>query len=168
MKLSLPAALAAALLLGGAGAQTLVPFKDPRLPFTVSLPKGWLGANFGDGIQGVSVVSAKTPPATMIRLLFMPKNGRVADLNRELADFETGVKQTGGTLKRLSSKAARYGGVSGIEREYALNHSKGQLRLRIWFGNGAKNLYSFQVTDTPERFAASSALFSRVLASVRF
>ncbi|GAA5532751.1 hypothetical protein E5F05_14710 [Deinococcus metallilatus] len=168
MKLSLPAALAAALLLGGAGAQTLVPFKDPKLPFTVSLPRGWLGVNFEDKTSGVSVVSAKQPPATLIRLLFMPKNGRPGDVNQEFAGFEAGVKQTGGTLKQLSSKPARYGGVGGIEREYALTHPKGKLRLRIWFGNGAKNLYSFQVTDTPERYPASSALFSKVLATIRF
>ncbi|WP_034356530.1 hypothetical protein [Deinococcus phoenicis] len=172
MKVSLPATLAAALLssalAGTAGAQTLVPFKDPKLPFTVSLPKGWLGANFADGSSGVSVVSAKAPPATLIRLLFMPKNGKAADVNQEFQGFEAGVKQTGGTLQQLSSKAARYGGVSGVEREYSLTHPKGKLRLRIWFGNGAKNLYSFQVTDTPERYAASSALFSKVLASVRF
>lgn len=164
----LPLALAAALLLGGAGAQTLVPFKDPKLPFTVSLPKGWLGANFNDGTGGVSVVSAKAPPATLIRLLFTPKNGKPGDVNAEFAGFESGVKGTGGTLKQISSRPARYGGVGGVEREYALTHPQGSLRLRIWFGNGAKNLYSFQVTDTPARFAASNALFGKVLASVRF
>ncbi|WP_034383528.1 hypothetical protein [Deinococcus sp. YIM 77859] len=166
MKPVLSATLAAALLLGGAGAQTLVPFKDPKLPFTVSLPKGWLG--FNDGTSGVSIVSAKTPPAAMIRLLFTPKNGKAVDLKQEFQGFEAGVKQTGSTLKLLGGKNVSYGGVPGVERHYALSHPKGQLRLRIWFGNGAKNLYSFQVTDTPERFAASSALFSRVLDSVRF
>ncbi|GAA5511836.1 hypothetical protein Dcar01_00549 [Deinococcus carri] len=172
MKAFLPISLGAALLGGAlsgtAGAQTLVPFKDARLPFTVSLPKGWLGVKFDDGASGVSLVSSKQPPAAMIRLLFMPKNGKPADVNAEFRNFEAGVKQTGGTLTQLSSKAARYGGVGGTEREYSLTHPKGKLRLRIWFGNGARNLYSFQITDTPERYAASSALFSKVLASVRF
>lgn len=172
MKVSAPTALVSLLLgsalVGPAAAQTLVPFKDARLPFTVNLPQGWLGAQFDDGTSGVSVVSAKTPPATLIRLLFMPKNGKNPELKQEFVSFEEGVRQTGGRLKLLGGRNVAYGGVRGIEREYSLTHPKGQLRLRIWFGNGAKNLYSFQVTDTPERFAASNALFSRVLASVRF
>ena len=40
--------------------------------------------------------------------------------------------------------------------------------MRVWYGNGAKNLYSFQLTDSPARYAQASALFSKVLASLRF
>lgn len=168
MKPSLPLTLAAALLLGGAGAQTLVPFKDPKLPFTVSLPQGWLGAQFGDGLAGVSVVSAKQAPATLIRLLYMSKNGKNPELKQEFRNFEAGVGQTGGKLKYYRGRNVSYGGVRGVEREYGLSHPKGNLRLRIWFGNGSKNLYSFQITDTPERYKTSNALFGRVLQSVRF
>ncbi|SMB91746.1 hypothetical protein [Deinococcus hopiensis] len=157
-----------AALFGTAGAQTLVPLKDARLPFRVSVPQGWLGVNFKDGTSGVSMVSAKTPPAALIRLLFMPKNGKPGDPAQEFAGFEAGVKQTGGKLSMLGTKSVSYGGVRGIERQYTLTHSKGKLRLRVWFGNGAKNLYSFQITDTPERFTASNAVFTRVLGSVRF
>lgn len=165
---ALPALLSAALLAGSAGAQTLVPFKDARLPFRASLPKGWMGVDFKDGTSGVTMVSGKQPPATLIRLLFMPKNAGAGNPAQEFVGFEAGVKQTGGKLTRLSSKNVSYGGVSGTERVYDLKHPKAALRLRIWFGSGARNLYSFQVTDTPARFAKSSALFSRVLASVRF
>ncbi|WP_019585197.1 hypothetical protein [Deinococcus apachensis] len=167
MKSFLPVALAAALL-GGAGAQTLVPIQDSRLPFTVSLPKGWLGVDLKDGLSGVTAVSAKTPPASMIRLLFTPKNGKNPELKQEFRNFEAGVAQTGGKLKLYRGRNVSYGGVRGVEREYGLSHPKGHLRLRVWFGNGSKNLYSFQITDTPERYKTSNALFSRVLASVRF
>ncbi|GBF05451.1 hypothetical protein DAERI_040211 [Deinococcus aerius] len=168
MKLSLPVALAAALLLGGAGAQTLVPFKNLKLPFTVSLPKDWLIMDLGDGLAGVTVVSSKTPPASMIRLLYAPKNGKNTELKQEFRNFEAGVQQSGAKLKLYRGRNVSYGGVRGVEREYGLSHPKGNLRLRVWFGNGAKNLYSFQITDTPERYKTSNALFSRVLASVRF
>ncbi|GHF49351.1 hypothetical protein HNQ07_002517 [Deinococcus metalli] len=161
--------LAAALMAGGvASAQTLVAVDDPKLPFRVSLPAGWLGADFGDKAAGVSVVSAKAPPATLIRLLYTPKNGAAVNLNSEFKKFEAGVTSSGVTLKQQSSAAATYGGVSGIERQYTLTHPRGQLRMRVWYGNGAKNLYSFQLTDSPARYAAASTLFSKVLSSLRF
>lgn len=178
MKSALPTSLAAALLLGGAfsptaaaqtgGAQALVPFNDARLPFTLTLPRGWFGANFGDGSSGVSVVSAQKPPATLMRFLFVDKKGKAADLKTEFQNFEAGVKGSGGTLRLIAGKNSAYGGVRGVERMYALKHAQGELRVKVWFGNGAKNLYSFQVTDSPTRFAASDALFKRVLSSVRF
>ncbi|WP_216318045.1 hypothetical protein [Deinococcus aestuarii] len=173
MKSPLALALAAvtlsgSVLTGGAGAQTLAPFTDPKLPFTVSLPRGWLGANFNDGTGGVSVVSAKTPPATLIRLLYVSKDGRTPELKQEFRNFEAGVTQTGGKVKLFRGRNVTYGGVKGVEREYLITGGQTAVRVRIWFGNGAKNLYSFQVTDTPERYAKSSALFSQVLASVRF
>ncbi|WP_309569864.1 hypothetical protein, partial [Deinococcus sp.] len=141
---------------------------DPKLPFRVSLPAGWLGADFGDAAAGVSVVSAKAPPATLIRLLYTPKNGAATDLNTEFRKFEAGVASSGVTLRRQSSVTAKYGGVGGVERQYVLTHPKGQLRMRVWYGSGAKNLYSFQLTDSPQRYAPASALFSKVLASLRF
>lgn len=151
-----------------AGAQALVPIKNDKLPFSVSLPKGWLGADFGDGALGLSVVSAKAPPATLIRLLFTPKNGAAVNLNSEFQKFEAGIKASGASTRQLSSRAARYGGVGGTEREYTLTHPGGQLRMRVWYGNGAKNLYSFQLTDSPARFAQANAVFGKVLASLRF
>ena len=162
------ALLVAALGIQSAGAQTLVPFKDAKLPFTVNLPKGWLGADFGDGALGLSLVSAKAPPATLIRLLFTPKNGSAVNLNSEFQKFEAGIRASGASTKQLSSRATRYGGVAGTEREYTLSHPGGQLRMRVWYGNGAKNLYSFQLTDSPARFTQANALFGKVLASLRF
>lgn len=166
MKPFLPVTLAA-LVLGGAGAQTLVPFKDPKLPFTASLPQGWLNADTG-GLAGVSRVSAKAPPATMIRLLFLPKNGQNFELKQEFRNYEEGVQRIGGKLTLYRGRNVSYGGVRGVEREYGLTHPQGRLRVRAWFGNGTKNLYFFEVTDTPERYKTGNALFSRVLASVRF
>lgn len=160
--------LPALLLLPAAHAQTLVAVNEPKLPFSVSLPKGYLGADFGDGALGVSIVSAKAPPATLMRLLYTPKNGAAVNLNAEFKKFEAGVGASGAALKQTSSRAARYGGVGGTEREYTLTHREGQLRMRVWYGSGAKNLYSFQLTDSPARYAAASALFSKVLATVRF
>ncbi|WP_309571775.1 hypothetical protein [Deinococcus sp.] len=165
---ALPSLLLAALLVSTAGAQDLVAVNDPKLPFTVSLPGGWLGADFGDKAAGLSVVSAKAPPASLIRLLYTAKNGVAADLNTEFRKFEAGVVSSGVTLKQQSSMAAKYGGVSGQERQYLLMHPGGQLRMRVWYGNGAKNLYSFQLTDSSARYAQASALFSKVLASLRF
>ncbi|GGR43629.1 hypothetical protein GCM10008959_00610 [Deinococcus seoulensis] len=166
-------ALASALLaltLGAApaGAQTLVTVNEPNLPFTVSLPKSWLGVNFNDGAAGVSVVSAKTPPATLMRLLYTPKGNEKPTPASEFSKFEQGVKSTGATIKQTSSRTVGYGGVSGVERNYTLTHPKGKLNMRVWYGVGARNLYSFQLTDTPERFTAASATFSKVLASVKF
>ena len=165
---ALPLFLTAALLGSTASAQTLVLVNDPKLPFTVALPGGWLGADFGDKAAGLSVVSAKAPPATLVRLLYTPKNGATVDLNTEFKKFEAGVAASGVTLKQQSSTAVKYGGVGGIERQYVLTHPRGQLRMRVWYGNGAKNLYSFQLTDSPARYAQASALFSKVLASLRF
>ena len=158
----------AALTLNTAGAQTLVPFSDPKLPFKISLPQGWLGADFADGTSGVSLVSAKAPPATLMRFLFMFKNGKPVDLNAEFGKFEDGIKATGATIKQLSSAQARYGGVGGTERQYSVTHPQGQLKIRVWYGNGARNLYSFQLTDSPGRFTAADALFTKVLATLRF
>ncbi|MFC3833286.1 MULTISPECIES: hypothetical protein [Deinococcus] len=158
----------AVLALGSAGAQSLVAVDDPKLPFRVSLPGGWLGADFGDKAAGLTVVSAKAPPATLIRLLYTAKNGAAIDLNSEFKKFESGVATGGVTLKQQSSKVAAYGGVRGQERQYVLTHPGGQLRMRVWYGNGAKNLYSFQLTDSPTRYAQADATFTKVLASLRF
>lgn len=161
--------LAAAVLAGGlSSAQTLVKFNDPKLPFSVSLPKGWLGADFGDGTKGVSLVSAKAPPATLMRLLFVDKAGGKPTPETEFKKFEAGIKGTGAAVKQTASRTVKYGGLSGVERSYTLVHPKGQLKMRVWYGVGARNLYSFQLTDAPARFAQASATFDKVLASVKF
>ncbi|MPY65270.1 hypothetical protein F8S09_00985 [Deinococcus sp. SDU3-2] len=164
LAVSLPGAAAAQTLT----AQPLTVLDDKRLPFTLQLPKNWYGFKAEDGAQGVSVVSAQKPPATLMRFLFLNKGGKNADLGTEFRNFEAGVKGSGGSLRLIGGKNSTYGGVRGAERVYALGHSGGELRMRVWFGNGAKNLYSFQVTDSASRFAKSDALFKRVLGTVRF
>lgn len=165
-RILLASALASFLPL--AGAQTLIKFSDPKLPFSFSYPQGWVGIDFKDDTNGVSLLSGKTKPASLVRLLFASKGGKAVNLATEYQNFEAGVKSSGATLKLLTSKAASYGGVSGQEREYTLTLKEGQLRLRVWYGNGAKNMYSFQLTETPARYAAASATFSKILGSVRF
>lgn len=171
MKVFTATALLALSLPAVAAAQTpvtLVPLNVPELPFSVSMPKGWLGVNFEDGALGVSAVSAKAPPATLIRLLYAAKAGGTPTPASEFQKFEQGVKSTGATIKQTSSRTVGYGGVQGVERNYSLTHPKGKLSMRVWYGIGARNLYSFQLTDTPQRFSAASATFSKVLASVKF
>ncbi|WP_027461093.1 hypothetical protein [Deinococcus murrayi] len=167
MKRTLLLSLAASLPVTAAG-QALKVLDDKRLPFSLQLPADWYGFQAADGAQGVSVVSAQKPPATLMRFLFLGKGGKNADLGTEFRNFEAGVKATGGTLRLIGGKNSAYGGVRGAERVYALKHAEGELRMRVWFGNGAKNLYSFQVTDSAARFAKSDALFKRVLGTVRF
>ena len=160
--------VALAATLGTTHAQTLVGFSDPKLPFTVSLPKGWLGVDFKDGTSGVSIVSAKAPPATLMRLLFVDKAGGKPTPEGEFKKFEAGIKGTGAAVKQTASRTLKVGALSGVERSYTLTHPKGQLKMRVWYGVGAKNLYSFQLTDTPARFAVASGTFDKVLASVKF
>lgn len=167
MKRALLLSLAVSLC-ATATAQTLKVVDDKRLPFTVQLPQDWYGFKAEDGAQGISVVSAQKPPATLMRFLFLPKANKAADIGTEFRNFEAGVGGSGGTLRLIGGKNSSYGGVRGSERVYALKHSGGELRIRVWFGNGAKNLYSFQVTDSAPRFAKSDALFKRVLGTVRF
>ncbi|MDB5045015.1 MAG: hypothetical protein JWQ08_1065, partial [Deinococcus sp.] len=70
--------LASALvsLLPLAGAQTLIKFSDPKLPFSFSYPQGWVGIDFKDDTNGVSLLSGKTKTATLVRLMFASKGGR--------------------------------------------------------------------------------------------
>lgn len=163
--------LALTLLILGSGAahaQTLVPLDDKRLPFTVQLPKDWFGVQIQDGTSGVSLTSAKTKPASLMRLLFSGKGGQTITTATLARDFEAGLKSSGSTVKPLAERRTKYGGVQGLEREYLVTQKAGQIQMRVWYGSGARNVYAFQVSDTPARFAAASATFSKVLATVRF
>lgn len=148
---------------------TLVAFSDARLPFSISAPGNWLGINLGDGANGLSIVSARTSPATMIRLLFAGKDtGEKINLTVEADNYEEDLKATKLTVRRLSSKEATYGGLRGVEREYQLVGGQTEVRMRVWFADNAGHLFSFQLTDTAPRYAAASELFSRMLATVKF
>lgn len=152
-----------------AGAQTLVPFSDAKLPFSFSHPQGWLGVDLGDKTSGVSMVSAKTPPATMIRLLFVPKAaGQSVNLAEQFTGFEAGLKSTGVTVRPQSRYPVRYGGLSGLEREYVISKDKKSIKMRVWFAQSAKNLYSFQLTDSTERYPTASSLFTRIMGTLKF
>ena len=170
------AALLSSVLLGtpalaqsnSAVSTPLIAIKDAKLPFAVSLPRGWVGLNFKDGLGGVTIASQAQPPAALIRLLFIPKNGKVVNLQTEFKNFEGAVKEGGSTLTLKGEKPANYGGVSGILRQYAITNKSGDLSMRVWFGNGAKNFYSFQLTVPSEAFERVNPLFERVLATVKF
>ncbi len=171
----------AALLAASAQAQTKppAPAKDPStaplvaiksgtLPFAVSLPQGWVGINLRDGLGGVTIASQAQPPAALMRLLFIPKNGKAVNLADEFKSFEAAVKESGSTMTLQSEKAANYGGVSGTMRQYSIKNKTGALVMRVWFGNGAKNFYSFQLTAPSNMFAKMNPMFNKVLATVAF
>ncbi|ULH16644.1 hypothetical protein MF271_08745 [Deinococcus sp. KNUC1210] len=165
--------LLAALALSTAAAQGNAPGKtirlsDPALPFTISLPTGWLGVRFNDGLRGVNIASARKSPAALMRFTFIPKQGQSLNLANEFRAFEGAVTQGGGTLKLLSSKAARYGGVTGLTHVYTLNEQGKNLKMQIWFGNGRKNFYNFQLTDAATDFSKHLPLFTAALTSVQF
>lgn len=158
--------------LGLAAAQAhpkLTTFSDSRLPFTVDTPTDWFGINLGDGASGLSMVSGKTAPSTMIRLLFIPKAGTgKVDMADEADNYEADLKTSKLNVKRLSSKEVTYGGLKGIEREYQLIGGKTEVRQRVWFADSPKNVYSFQLTDTASRYAAASQTFNSMMSSVKF
>ena len=54
-------------------AAPLVKVTDAKLPFAVSLPKGWVGLNLKDGLGGVTITSQAKPPAALMRLLLFPR-----------------------------------------------------------------------------------------------
>ncbi|WP_161880396.1 hypothetical protein [Deinococcus alpinitundrae] len=174
--LLLAAVLGASALVQVAQAQTtqaqaaapLVKVSDAKLPFTVSLPKGWVGLNLKDGLGGITVASQAQPPAALIRLLFIPKNGKTIDLKTEFSSFEKAVKESGSALTFKGEKPANYGGVSGLMRQYVITSKNDTLVMRVWFGNGAKNFYSFQLTVPSNAFERLSRTFDQVLATVDF
>ena len=148
--------------------QGYVRVQDAKLPFSVELPKGWVGLKTNDGLAGITAASAAKPPAAMIRLIFIPKNGKQVDIPTELAAFEKSVQADGTRVKRLSEKRAAYGGVSGVERLYDMNIKGKTYKMRLWFGNGAKNFYSFQHINGKASYAKTDPAFTRALSSLRF
>lgn len=155
-----------------AGAASTVTLKTAALPFTVAVPSGWVGLDFKDGIAGVSIASAPKQPAALMRFNFIPKKNGPVVLVNEFAAFEGSVRGGGGTLVRTAERPANYGGVAGLQRDYTLTQKLDNravaLKMRVWFGNGARNFYSFQLTDRAENYARTLPLFQAALNSVRF
>lgn len=165
--------LASAILLLAASqaqAETLVPLKDSKLPFKMSYPQKWIGIYPNDKTQGVSMVSSKKSPFTMIRMLFVPHpKSTSVNINKAFNALEKDLQASGVEVKRVYSKKQKYDKIEGIERELKIfKNLKHLVTMRVWIGKDAKNTYSFQLTDTPKRFLKSSPLFSKVLATVRF
>lgn len=159
----------AAMTLGIASAQTLMPYNNAKLPFSFSYPKGWLGVDLGDKTNGVSMVSAKTPPASMIRLLYASIAGNTTDLNAQADAFQSSLASANGvTVKKQSNYMVNYGGLRGLEREYVLSNGKKSIKMRVWLAADKKNLYSFQVTDSLDRYPAASNLFTSMMRTVKF
>jgi hypothetical protein len=140
----------------------------PGLPFTVYLPRGWVGVNFKDGLNGVSIASRAKAPAALMRFTFIPKQGKALVLKNEFRGFEQAVRQGGTTLKLISERSVRYGGVNGLSHVYDLAQQGKKLRMQIWFGSGVKNFYNFQLTDQATTYSKNAALFAAALKSVRF
>lgn len=171
LRLLLIPSLTAALLSPAAQATTqtgTVRLSDAKLPFAISLPRGWVGVNFKDGLNGVSIASQPKAPAALMRFTFIPKQGKTLVLKNEFLGFEQAVKQGGATLKLVSEKAARYGGVNGLTHVYDLTEQGKKLRMQIWFGSGVKNFYNFQLTDAAATFSKHAPQFTAALNSVAF
>lgn len=145
-----------------------VRISDPKLPFAVNLPRGWVGVNFKDGLTGVSIASQPKAPAALMRFTFIPKQGKTLVLKNEFLGFEQAVKQGGTTLNLISEKSVRYGGVNGLSHVYDLAQQGKKLRMQIWFGSGVKNFYNFQLTDQAPTYSKNAVLFAAALKSVRF
>jgi hypothetical protein len=147
---------------------TTVRFSNPSAPFSVNLPSGWVGVKFNDGLGGVNIASRPKAPAALMRFTFLPKQGKVVNLNTEFLGFEQAVRQGGTTIKLVSSKAARYGGVNGLIHVYDLSQKGKNLRSQLWFGSGKKNFYNFQLTDARTTYDKNAPLFAAALKSVAF
>ena len=140
----------------------------PGLPFAVNLPRGWVGVNFKDGLKGVNIASQAKAPAALMRFTYIPKQGKTLVLKNEFLGFEQAVKQGGTTIRLLSEKSVRYGGVTGLSHVYDLAQQGKKLRMQVWFGSGAKNFYNFQLTDQTATYSRNAALFGAALSSVKF
>ena len=147
---------------------TTVRVADAKLPFAVSLPRGWVGVNFKDGLMGVSIASQAKAPAALMRFTYIPKQGKAVNLKTEFQGFEQAVRQGGAVLKLVSEKSARYGGVNGLSHVYDLSDRGKKLRMQIWFGSGVKNFYNFQLTDQSLSYSKRAPLFAAALKSVQF
>lgn len=170
----LPSVWLLPLLLMAPAAQTAaaqaatVRVADAKLPFAVSLPRGWVGVKFKDGLMGVSIASQAKAPAALMRFTYIPKQGKAVNLKTEFLGFEQAVRQGGAALKLVSEKSARYGGVNGLSHVYDLSDKGKELRMHIWFGSGAKNFYNFQLTDQSGSYSKRAPLFAAALKSVQF
>ena len=153
-----------------AAAQTAstIRVSDAKLPFAVSLPRGWVGVNFNDGLKGVSIASQVKAPAALMRFTYIPKQGKSVNLKTEFLGFEQAVRQGGAALKLVSERSARYNGVSGLSHVYDLSDKGKKLRMQIWFGNGVKNFYNFQLTDQAASYSKRVPQFAAALSSVQF
>jgi hypothetical protein len=160
--------LVAPLLLASAAQAATVRFSNPSAPFSVTLPSGWVGVKFNDGLGGVSIASRPKAPAALMRFTFLPKQGKVLNLNSEFLGFEQAVRQGGTTVRLVSSRAARYGGVNGLVHVYDLSQKGKNLRTQLWFGSGKKNFYNFQLTDARTTYDKNAPLFAAALKSVTF
>lgn len=160
--------LLATMLLASAAQAATVRFADPQAPFAVTLPGGWVGVKFNDGLAGVSIASRPKAPAALMRFTFLPKQGKTVDLGAEFLGFEQAVRQGGTTVRLVSSRAARYGGVGGLIHVYDLTQKGKNLRTQLWFGSGKKNFYNFQLTDARSTYDKNAPLFAAALKSVTF
>ncbi|MDO4264211.1 MAG: hypothetical protein Q4C67_08425 [Deinococcus sp.] len=164
------ATAAAVMLAAPASAQQYVTYTENALPYTVSLPADWYGLQM-KGPAGVNLTSAqKAPFLPLIRLTYIPKTDAVNTLPKAVAAFEKELSNNGSiTLKRLGNKDAKYGNIAGKEMEYSLTGGGNELRVRLWMGLGAKNVYAFQLMDKPATYAANrDKTFGPILNSVKF
>ncbi len=169
------AAATAVLACAPASAQQMVSYTEDKLPYTVSLPASWYGIQI-EGPAGVNLSPVQKPPfQPLIRLTYIPKVEAINTASKATAAFEQEMSAGGAVkVRQLGSKAATYGNVPGLETEYALSAAdpkkgSGEMRVRLWMGIGAKNVYAFQLLDKPATYAANrDKVFTPILKSVKF
>lgn len=177
--------LCALALLGLGGTQASkksspVLLQETQFPFDVQYSAVWVRGELGADVQGIHLLSSKRQPATSVRLLFDDLQGKKVNFAKEFAAFEKMSRVVGLQVKRVSSYRKDYGQkdhvVRGIEREYLLKrvlktesaNKTHSMRLKLWYGSDQVYLYSFQLSDTPSRYAKANRSFKKMLGTVVF
>ena len=157
------------------GSVIAVPVNGAGAPFQADLPAGWAQqVSSTSGAQILRVTAPGTPPPVVLAFIFAPykSTGNDAQALKEfIAASEKGATGEGqATLKRLSERPLTVGGVRGTERSYTLSvKSNGAVvQTQIWYGAGPKNLFQFQAATGKGATSAQTAIFDKVLSTVKF
>ncbi len=152
-----------------------VPVKGAGAPFQADLPAGWAQqVSATSGAQILKVTAPGTPPPVALIFFFAPYKSTGNDA-QTLREFIGGVEEgaSGGgqaVLKRISERPLTVGGVPGIERQYTLTikASGAVARTQAWYGVTSKNLVQFQGITGKGATPAQTAVFAKVLGTVKF
>ena len=163
------------LTLALVGSAWAVPVKGAGAPFQADLPAGWTQqVSTMSGAQVLRVTAPGTPPPVALVFFFAPYKSTGNDA-KTLTEFIGGVEEGAsgggqGVLKRLSERPLTVGGVRGIERQYTLTikASGSVIRTQAWYGATSQNLVQFQGVIGAKATPAQTAIFDKVLSTVKF